>query len=106
MSGGPTPREVARGWRYSLISYSSTWEWIEISPLPLVRGGVKYPPSPHTHQGMISRYTDWIYIDNLCRNHNQNAIVFFDLNKFRFHPCDRMVYVNSFVYVFLLNVNH
>ena len=38
--------------------------------------------------------------NSLCRNHKQNAIVFFELNIVRFHPCDRMVYVNSFDYMF------
>ena len=39
-------------------------------------------------------------MDSLGRNHKQNANVFFELNIIRFHPCGRMVYVNSFDYMF------
>ena len=44
-------------------------------------------------------------MDSLCQNYKQNAIVFFELNKFRFHPCAQMVYVNSLDYVFSRTVN-
>ena len=40
-------------------------------------------------------------IDSLCQNYKQNASVFFELNKFRVHPCAQMVYVNSLDYVFV-----
>ena len=41
-------------------------------------------------------------IDSLCQNYKQNAIVFFELNKCRVHPCAQMVYVNSLDYVFFV----
>ena len=39
-------------------------------------------------------------MDSVCQNYKQNAIVFFELNKCRVHPCAQMVYVNSLDYVF------
>ena len=44
-------------------------------------------------------------MDSLCPNYKQNAIVFMDLDNFRFHPCAQMVYVNSLDYVLLRTLN-
>ena len=44
-------------------------------------------------------------IDSLCQNYEQIAIVFFELNKCRVHPCAQMVYVNSLDYVFFCEIS-
>ena len=45
-------------------------------------------------------------MDSLCPNCKQIAIVFMDLDNFRFNLCAQMVYVNSLDYAFVRNLNN